>query len=150
VINAAQSASDAVPAVADSLLFAYAVLALGLASTPVLKATGRYGDLSYGLYLYAFPMQQASYQIFRGGFWLPLFTAAGAAACCAYVSWRLVERRALQMKPPPCKLAEEQRYKRSCFRFGLVRGVKKIGERLSNELRVWSRLAIGRPPAENG
>jgi peptidoglycan/LPS O-acetylase OafA/YrhL len=122
------SVSEAVPAVVDSLLFAYAVLALGLASTPVLKATGRYGDLSYGLYLYAFPMQQASYQIFRGGFWLPLFTATAAAACCAYISWRLVERRALQMKPLPSRGAEEQRYKRGCFRFGLVREQRRFAK----------------------
>ena len=36
----------------------YAVLVIGLASTPVVRRAARYGDMSYGLYLWAFPVQQ--------------------------------------------------------------------------------------------
>lgn len=85
----------------DSLLFAYAVLAFGLSSTPILNATGRYGDLSYGLYLYAFPMQQASYQIFGKayGWWPPFAFVIVTTTLLAYLSWHLIEKRALDFKP---------------------------------------------------
>jgi len=36
----------------------YIVLTIGWASTPVLRRFGRFGDPSYGMYLYAFPVQQ--------------------------------------------------------------------------------------------
>ena len=45
----------------DPLLVPYAVLALGSASWPVLRAFGRFGDFSYGAYLGAFPVQQLVY-----------------------------------------------------------------------------------------
>jgi peptidoglycan/LPS O-acetylase OafA/YrhL len=87
--------------VSESFLFAYAVMAFGLASIPILNAITRCGDLSYGTYLYAFPIQQLSYQIFqaRYGFWLPLSLSLVATVCCAFVSWHVVEQRALQVRP---------------------------------------------------
>jgi peptidoglycan/LPS O-acetylase OafA/YrhL len=146
------SASATIPPVVDSLLFAYAVLALGLARTPLLKATGRYGDLSYGLYLYAFPMQQASYQLFgtQWGFWFPLFTATAAAACCAYISWHLVERRALQMKPRRRSSANGQTHIARLLSACDCPRIMEIRDGLINGLRRWSRLATHRPPAETG
>ena len=85
----------------EGFLLSYAVLAVGFASTPILNAAGRYGDFSYGLYLYAFPMQQASFQLIGNhwGVWPPLLAATAATACCAYGSWHGVEKRALYLKP---------------------------------------------------
>lgn len=85
----------------EGLIFAYAVLALGLASTPVINQTGRYGDFSYGLYLYAFPMQQVSYQLFGTdyGWAIPLLFVVTTTAVLASLSWHLVEKNALKLKP---------------------------------------------------
>lgn len=61
----------------------------------------RYGDLSYGLYLYAFPVQQLiistglARDYPRRGFvvaWL-------GTVLCAYLSWRWIESPALRFKP---------------------------------------------------
>ena len=85
----------------EPLTVAYAVLAVGLARTPVLSGAGRFGDFSYGLYLYAYPIQQAVRQAFgeRLGFAGALALSLAAAFVCAALSWRFVEKRALAFKP---------------------------------------------------
>lgn len=64
--------------------------------------TQRTGDLSYGVYIFAFPVQQAVIQwAQRSGtgsdnlIWMSL----SITLCLAYVSWRWVERPALSFKP---------------------------------------------------
>lgn len=58
-------------------------------------------DLSYGVYLYGFPIQQSLIHFF-GARQSPAVNAAAAltlALICAALSWRLVERPALALKP---------------------------------------------------
>jgi peptidoglycan/LPS O-acetylase OafA/YrhL len=64
---------------------------LGLARPGKLPA-----DLSYGVYIYAFPLQQA---LAVAG-WLNVATAILAVLPFAALSWFLVERPALKLKPP--------------------------------------------------
>lgn len=83
------------------------VVVLGQASTPVLRHAGRFGDLSYGLYIYAFPVQQTLIWQFRDRMsWGALLALTIAiTALLAFVSWHLVEKRALRLKPgnrPDC------------------------------------------------
>jgi len=79
----------------------YAVIRLGLASTPVLRRFGRFGDCSYGLYIYAFPVQQlivwwtdASLAVSAS-----LVLSAAGTAALAFLSWHLVENPAMQLRP---------------------------------------------------
>lgn len=81
------------------LILPLCVLAFGLASTPVLRRAGRFGDFSYGLYLYGFVVQQSLLSIY------PTMSAranAGAslviAFVLAFISWHLVESPALRFK----------------------------------------------------
>lgn len=81
------------------LLLPWVVLSFGLSSTPVLRRAGRFGDFSYGLYLYGFVVQQAFLAIY------PQMTAfqnalasLGIAFVLAFVSWHLVESPALRFK----------------------------------------------------
>ncbi|MDM0011076.1 acyltransferase [Variovorax sp. J22P168] len=85
----------------DALLFPYAVLALGMLSTPYIREAGRFGDFSYGLYLYAFPIQQALYQTMglRLGLQIPLLLTLGATLALAAVSWHWIEKPSLRYKP---------------------------------------------------
>ena len=80
------------------ILFYLAFLPLGS-----LHAFARHGDLSYGIYLYAFPLQRLLIaEQFRGYHLTPLvlFLAAWVLACgAAALSWRLVERPFLKLKP---------------------------------------------------
>ncbi|MFB2584792.1 acyltransferase family protein [Herbiconiux liukaitaii] len=87
------------PTVVSWALTPYIVLTFGLASTPVLRRSARYGDLSYGLYLYAFPVQQAviaTIGIIPGALNLVLVT--GVTAALAVGSWHLIEKRAMALR----------------------------------------------------
>lgn len=83
------------------LVAPYAILAFATANTPVIRSAGRYGDISYGLYLYGFPVQQAVYHYFHNDL-DPIgntLISLPIAAILAFASWHLVERRALAYKP---------------------------------------------------
>jgi peptidoglycan/LPS O-acetylase OafA/YrhL len=76
------------------------------------KIPARIGDISYGLYVYAFPIQQTVIYLFPGiGPWA-LFTAAfSITAFVAWISWHVIEKRALALKgrliavrPQPIKI----------------------------------------------
>lgn len=88
------------------VLFYLAFLPLGS-----LHAFAKHGDLSYGVYLYAFPLQRLLIvEQFRGYHLTPLvlFLAAWVLACgAAALSWRLVERPFLKLKPRSPSLPAE-------------------------------------------
>jgi peptidoglycan/LPS O-acetylase OafA/YrhL len=78
-------------------------LALWLALTPRLPVlpAARFGDLSYGIYIYGWPVEQAAIWLFggRAAWWQVFLLALPAAAALAFLSWHLVERPALRLKP---------------------------------------------------
>ena len=65
-----------------------------------LQNFGKHGDYSYGLYLYAFPIQQLLIYHFKTQITaLNLFPLAFVfSLMCAFFSWHLVEKRFLQLK----------------------------------------------------
>ena len=67
---------------------------------PVIPAA-RFGDLSYGLYIYGWPVEEGVIWALGGkALWWQVFALAlPAAAAIAFLSWHLVERPALQLKP---------------------------------------------------
>jgi peptidoglycan/LPS O-acetylase OafA/YrhL len=67
---------------------------------PVLRAA-RFGDLSYGLYIYGWPAEQAVIWGLGGHaqWWQVFLLALPLAAALAFLSWHLVERTALRFKP---------------------------------------------------
>lgn len=87
---------------AEILSFAvlpYVVISIGLAATPGVRRAARFGDFSYGIYLWAFPVQQTILLVAPG---LPL--ALSIAACAvistalAIASWHFVENPVLTGK----------------------------------------------------
>ncbi|HJU16979.1 MAG TPA: acyltransferase [Stellaceae bacterium] len=78
-------------------------LALWLARHPRLPAlpATRFGDLSYGLYIYGWPVEEMAMWISGGrvNWWQVFLVALPAAAGLAFLSWHLVESRALRLKP---------------------------------------------------
>ena len=76
----------------------YCLLAFGVRSTPVLRQASRYGDLSYGLYVWAFPVQQTVIYFFGVLPWaLDVGLVALVSAAFAYGSWHLVERPSMTL-----------------------------------------------------
>ena len=87
--------------------FVAIVLAIGLGAILIgssrllySRTYHRIGDLSYGTYLYAFPIQMLTMTRWFDGhnFWLLTTLDVVAALACATLSWRLVERPALRLK----------------------------------------------------
>lgn len=85
--------------VVASVLIPYAVLVVAYRAPLRLNALVRPGDVSYGIYVYAFPVQQTLVLVDRG---LSPGAMAALAAPITYVlalaSWRLVEAPALALK----------------------------------------------------
>jgi peptidoglycan/LPS O-acetylase OafA/YrhL len=79
----------------------YAVLSFCTAATPFLSRAGRFGDPSYGIYLYGFPVQQALFNL-AGPTMGPLHNTLYSipiVLALAYLSWHVFEKRALSFKP---------------------------------------------------
>jgi len=76
----------------------YMVITFGRLSAPLLCQVSRWGDCSYGLYLYAFPVQQLVLERLPADRY-PIWTCVAATVPLALLSWHLVERPALAFKP---------------------------------------------------
>jgi peptidoglycan/LPS O-acetylase OafA/YrhL len=66
------------------------------------RVTARLGDLSYGMYIYAFPVQQMLVQLGRSRGWtfsMHLSLSLLVTGVLAYVSWHALEKRVLRFKP---------------------------------------------------
>jgi len=81
------------------LFLAYLTFYLAYVPNGPIRQFNRLGDYSYGIYIYAFPIQQAllasipglgPWQLFGGAFALTLVAAV--------LSWHFVEQRALALK----------------------------------------------------
>lgn len=77
----------------------YIILTIGMASTSYLQGASKYGDFSYGLYLWSFPTQQLVIVGFGVmSMWLNLVAVAACSLALAFVSWHLVEKPSLELK----------------------------------------------------
>jgi peptidoglycan/LPS O-acetylase OafA/YrhL len=78
-------------------------LALWLALNPNLPvvSAARFGDLSYGLYIYGWPVEEAVMWLSGGrvAWWQVFLISLPAASAIAFLSWHLVERPMLRLKP---------------------------------------------------
>ncbi len=65
--------------------------------SPLVFKFSKFGDASYGVYIYAFPVQQTLI-IFLTGFWLSMAVSFFLTAAIAYMSWHLLEKPALSRR----------------------------------------------------
>lgn len=76
------------------------VLAFGLSYSPNLNRLTSSGDYSYGIYIYAFPIQQTVVSLYPSitlGFYLLVCSAL--TLVCAVLSWNFIEKPFLRFKP---------------------------------------------------
>lgn len=71
-----------------------------------LSGWARRDDLSYGLYVYAFPVQQAVASVLPGSWVLNVAVSVPVVLALAWGSWHLVEKRALRLKRVGTRRAE--------------------------------------------
>lgn len=88
-----------------ALPLVYLLMYAAFSASRAVSGFGRKRDLSYGLYLYAWPVQQMLAAHFRGAFApYSLFLAAfPLTLMCAWISWYFVEKPSLSLKPKPQK-----------------------------------------------
>ncbi|GHD21390.1 acyltransferase family protein [Tianweitania populi] len=83
------------------VLLPYAVLSFAKAPIPAFAAVDRVGDLSYGIYLYGFVVQQCVAVTFKTDGQPSLNAIIALLVSCglAKLSWHFVEKPALRLKP---------------------------------------------------
>lgn len=78
-------------------LLAYAIFALG--SQPLMHKFGKYGDFSYGIYIYSFPVQQIiAATLLPHSPWIMFALALPISVLLGYISWTFIESKALSYK----------------------------------------------------
>ncbi|WP_338449549.1 acyltransferase [Niallia oryzisoli] len=78
----------------------YFIFYIGYASKITLHHFSKYGDFSYGIYIYAFPVQQMVVNLFHNDI-TPLqnfIISYPITLCFAIASWHLVEEKALKLR----------------------------------------------------
>ena len=93
------------------VFFAYGVLSLAFLPSGVLRKFNHLGDYSYGLYIYAFPVQQSLMALYLAAHphlvvvkgkspawevWPYFFSSLLGTLILAFLSWHLVEKPALR------------------------------------------------------
>lgn len=97
--------------VSVALVVSPLAIEIGARSWPLLRSAGRYGDLSYGIYIYAFPIQQivVAYMGKDAPYFALLAVSLPLVLLAALASWRIVEAPALARKPKrPAILVPDQ------------------------------------------
>ncbi|QDE39091.1 acyltransferase [Luteibacter pinisoli] len=76
-------------------------IAIGVRSWPGLRDISKIGDLSYGIYIYAWPVQQIGVALLgrQTPYLALLAVTVPVTVALAAVSWHLVEKNALRFKP---------------------------------------------------
>ena len=74
---------------------------IGSSNWPMLSKAGRFGDLSYGIYLWGWPVQQivSTHMDTEVGIWRLSLVSLGLTTLIAAMSWHIVEKWALRAKP---------------------------------------------------
>ncbi len=104
VLGAAALLAPPIPMFQELALYLalpYAVIAFARARPARFSFVDRIGDLSYGTYLFGFPIQQSVVQLF-GTAHHPVRTFAFSlppTLLLAFASWHLIERRLMALKP---------------------------------------------------
>lgn len=101
------------------LVLPYFSLSFGTGFAPVLRGLTRGNDLSYGLFLYGFPVEQMLRFELGGliGPWKMFTLATIICTGLAYLSWNLVEKPALGWKPRVRKPAADSNLGRGEIEF---------------------------------
>jgi peptidoglycan/LPS O-acetylase OafA/YrhL len=86
--------------VMSPILAAYPVIYLGMSQSTYLGNATKFGDLSYGTYLYGWPVEQIVRSVAGTSLsgWGLFLISLPLAAACGGLSWHLVEKRALTFK----------------------------------------------------
>jgi len=83
------------------LALPFLILSIAFHPVKILSFAASRGDFSYGIYVYSFPVQQTVMHFFGHEISFAAFITLSliGTMACAFLSWHVVERPALQLKP---------------------------------------------------
>lgn len=77
----------------------YAAISFALNPMPIIQSAGRFGDFSYGVYIYGFLVEQTIMHLWpQIGIWEFIGTAIVASVLLGACSWHLIEHPAMRLK----------------------------------------------------
>ena len=79
-------------------VFPFIILFIGFKALPFFSTFGKYGDPSYGIYIYSFPIQQTLVFFFKLKTYELMFYSVIISIVLGYLSWHLIEKKALKFK----------------------------------------------------
>jgi peptidoglycan/LPS O-acetylase OafA/YrhL len=88
---------DLLPAASIVRALGVAAVVIGLGSSKSMAWFAKGGDASYGIYIFAWPLQEFSL-LFIHSFWLSMLIAFTATTTLGYATWHLFEKRALSYR----------------------------------------------------
>ncbi|MCF7560319.1 acyltransferase [Sabulilitoribacter multivorans] len=77
------------------------ILMVGFMPLPFFSTFGKIGDMSYGIYIYSFPIQQTLVYFFKLNVYQLIFWSLLLSILFGYLSWHLIEKKALKYKRKP-------------------------------------------------
>lgn len=77
------------------LFFPALVLSIGFIKLPFFSTFGKYGDMSYGIYIYSFPVQQTLVYLFSFKVYTLMVTSILISILLGLLSWNFIEKKML-------------------------------------------------------
>lgn len=74
------------------------ILTIGFIPIPFFSSFDKFGDMSYGIYIYSFPVQQTLVYLFHLKVYMLILVSLFVSIALGYLSWHLIEKRALKLK----------------------------------------------------
>ncbi len=96
----AASAHSAAGPFVESLALPYLIYYVAFVRLPLWRLTMATGDISYGVYIFAYPVQQSVYSVAspKLGFYPTMALSFAIATVLGVLSWRFIEKPALALK----------------------------------------------------
>lgn len=98
------------------IIFPIVILLIGYIQIPVISNFSKIGDMSYGIYIYGFPVAQTLMFFFNLTTFQLMMLSLVISILFGYYSWHLIEKKALRYKNKPFIISNKSIYNLKIFK----------------------------------